>query len=139
VYNLKEAMLAKCYIEVLGLDRHSATATRLIKWKQPVEGEVRSYLLRSGLELISIVQCVRGLCESVQTGNRKAVHSPRWSTHRRRCQLAIGPARRRADEAVGVCPYTAKDQSAVYGARAGVDLTDYPERFVLPTMNREKR
>lgn len=45
MYNLKEAMLAKCYIEVLGLDRHSATATRLIKWKQPVEGEVRICLL----------------------------------------------------------------------------------------------
>lgn len=42
VYNLKEAMLAKCYIEVLGLDRHSDAAQRLIKWKQPVEGQVRS-------------------------------------------------------------------------------------------------
>lgn len=39
MYNLKEAMLAKCYIEVLGLDRHSEAAQRLIKWKQPVEGE----------------------------------------------------------------------------------------------------
>jgi DNA ligase-4 len=41
VYNLKEAMLAKCYIEVLGLDRHSDAATRLVKWKQPVDGQVR--------------------------------------------------------------------------------------------------
>ena len=42
MYNLKEAMLAKCYIEVLGLDRHSEAANRLIKWKQPVDGQVRS-------------------------------------------------------------------------------------------------
>lgn len=41
VYNLKEAMLAKCYIEVLGLDKHSDAAQRLIKWKQPIEGQVR--------------------------------------------------------------------------------------------------
>jgi hypothetical protein len=41
VYNLKEAMLAKCYIEVLGLDKHSEAAQRLIKWKQPVDGQVR--------------------------------------------------------------------------------------------------
>ena len=33
-------MLAKCYIEVLGLDRHSEAATRLVKWKQPVDGQV---------------------------------------------------------------------------------------------------
>lgn len=33
-------MLAKCYIEVLGLDRHSEAAQRLIKWKQPVDGQV---------------------------------------------------------------------------------------------------
>ncbi|RXK40753.1 hypothetical protein M231_02005 [Tremella mesenterica] len=39
VYNLKEAMLAKCYIEVLGLDKHSAAAQKLVKWKQPVDGE----------------------------------------------------------------------------------------------------
>lgn len=39
VYNLKEAMLAKCYIEVLGLDRHSEAAQRLVKWKQPVPGQ----------------------------------------------------------------------------------------------------
>ncbi|KLT43549.1 ATP-dependent DNA ligase [Cutaneotrichosporon oleaginosum] len=39
VYNLKEAMLAKCYIEVLGIDKHSESAQRLIKWKQPVEGQ----------------------------------------------------------------------------------------------------
>ncbi|KAL7418712.1 DNA ligase (ATP) [Cryptotrichosporon argae] len=39
VYNLKEAMLAKCYIEVLGLDKHSEAAQRLIKWKQPVDGQ----------------------------------------------------------------------------------------------------
>jgi DNA ligase-4 len=45
VYNLKEAMLAKCYIEVLGLDRHSEAANRLIKWKQPVDGQVSSLLL----------------------------------------------------------------------------------------------
>jgi DNA ligase-4 len=32
-------MLAKCYIEVLGLDRHSDAAQRLVKWKQPVEGQ----------------------------------------------------------------------------------------------------
>jgi hypothetical protein len=32
-------MLAKCYIEVLGLDRHSEAAQRLIKWKQPVDGQ----------------------------------------------------------------------------------------------------
>ena len=43
VYNLKEAMLAKCYIEVLGLDRHSEAAQRLVKWKQPVPGQA-SYL-----------------------------------------------------------------------------------------------
>jgi len=42
VYNLKEAMLAKCYIEVLGLDKQSEAAQRLIKWKQPVDGLVRS-------------------------------------------------------------------------------------------------
>ncbi len=40
MYNLKEAMLAKCYIEVLGLDKHSEAAQRLIKWKQPVDGQV---------------------------------------------------------------------------------------------------
>jgi hypothetical protein len=40
VYNLKEAMLAKCYIEVLGLDKHSEAAQRLIKWKQPIDGQV---------------------------------------------------------------------------------------------------
>ena len=34
-------MLAKCYIEVLGLDRHSEAAQRLVKWKQPVDGQVR--------------------------------------------------------------------------------------------------
>lgn len=39
MYNLKEAMLAKCYIEVLGLDKHSEAATRLVKWKQPVDGQ----------------------------------------------------------------------------------------------------
>ncbi|OCF31187.1 DNA ligase 4 [Kwoniella heveanensis BCC8398] len=43
VYNLKEAMLAKCYIEVLGLDRHSDAALRLIKWKQPVDGQAESH------------------------------------------------------------------------------------------------
>ncbi|WVR03601.1 hypothetical protein IAU60_000593 [Kwoniella sp. DSM 27419] len=43
VYNLKEAMLAKCYIEVLGLDRHSDAAMRLIKWKQPVDGQADSH------------------------------------------------------------------------------------------------
>ncbi|WWC85821.1 uncharacterized protein L201_000688 [Kwoniella dendrophila CBS 6074] len=43
VYNLKEAMLAKCYIEVLGLDRHSDAAMRLIKWKQPVDGKAESH------------------------------------------------------------------------------------------------
>ncbi|WWD08963.1 hypothetical protein V865_007078 [Kwoniella europaea PYCC6329] len=43
VYNLKEAMLAKCYIEVLGLDRHSEAAMRLIKWKQPVDGKAESH------------------------------------------------------------------------------------------------
>jgi DNA ligase-4 len=40
VYNLKEALLAKCYIEVLGLDKHSEAAQRLVKWKQPVDGQV---------------------------------------------------------------------------------------------------
>ena len=40
VYNLKEAMLAKCYIEVLGLDKQSDAAQRLVKWKQPVDGQV---------------------------------------------------------------------------------------------------
>ena len=40
MYNLKEAMLAKCYIEVLGLDKHSDAAQRLIKWKQPIDGDV---------------------------------------------------------------------------------------------------
>jgi hypothetical protein len=34
-------MLAKCYIEVLGLDKHSDAAQRLVKWKQPVDGQVR--------------------------------------------------------------------------------------------------
>ncbi|WRT63833.1 uncharacterized protein IL334_000758 [Kwoniella shivajii] len=43
VYNLKEAMLAKCYIEVLGLDRHSDAAMRLIKWKQPIDGQADSH------------------------------------------------------------------------------------------------
>ncbi|WWC58136.1 uncharacterized protein I303_100671 [Kwoniella dejecticola CBS 10117] len=43
VYNLKEAMLAKCYIEVLGLDKHSEAATRLVKWKQPVDGKADSH------------------------------------------------------------------------------------------------
>lgn len=33
-------MLAKCYIEVLGIDKHGESAQRLIKWKQPVEGQV---------------------------------------------------------------------------------------------------
>jgi hypothetical protein len=46
VYNLKEAMLAKCYIEVLGLDRHSDAAQRLIKWKQPVDGQVSKFDLK---------------------------------------------------------------------------------------------
>jgi len=32
-------MLAKCYIEVLGLDKHSEAAQHLIKWKQPVDGQ----------------------------------------------------------------------------------------------------
>lgn len=36
-------MLAKCYIEVLGLDRHSEAAQRLIKWKQPVEGQGENF------------------------------------------------------------------------------------------------
>ena len=48
MYNLKEAMLAKCYIEVLGLDRHSEAANRLIKWKQPVDGQVSSQSLDEG-------------------------------------------------------------------------------------------
>ncbi len=38
-------MLAKCYIEVLGLDKHSDAAQRLVKWKQPVEGQVRFHLV----------------------------------------------------------------------------------------------
>lgn len=42
MYNLKEALLAKCYIEVLGLERHSEAAQHLIKWKQPVDGLVSS-------------------------------------------------------------------------------------------------
>ncbi len=42
VYNLKEAMLAKCYIEVLGLDKHSEAAQHLIKWKQPVDGQANT-------------------------------------------------------------------------------------------------
>lgn len=46
MYNLKEAMLAKSYIEVLGIDKHSESAQRLIKWKQPVEGQVRSKRMR---------------------------------------------------------------------------------------------
>ena len=45
VYNLKEAMLAKCYIEVLGIDKHSEAAHRLVKWKQPVDGQVGTRLL----------------------------------------------------------------------------------------------
>jgi len=44
VYNLKEAMLAKCYIEVLGLDKHSDAAQRLVKWKQPIDGQVSENL-----------------------------------------------------------------------------------------------
>lgn len=35
-------MLAKCYIEVLGLDKHSETAQRLVRWKQPVDGQADS-------------------------------------------------------------------------------------------------
>ncbi|WVQ80875.1 hypothetical protein IAT38_002982 [Cryptococcus sp. DSM 104549] len=43
VYKLKEALLARCYIEVLGLKRDSEDAQRLIKWKQPaVEGQNNS-------------------------------------------------------------------------------------------------
>ena len=36
-------MLAKCYIEVLGLDKHSDAAQRLIKWKQPIDGQSESH------------------------------------------------------------------------------------------------
>lgn len=32
--------MAKCYIEVLGLDKSSDAAQRLQNWKQPVEGQV---------------------------------------------------------------------------------------------------
>lgn len=46
MYNLKEAMLAKCYIEVLGIDKQSESAQRLIKWKQPIEGQVSSQVQR---------------------------------------------------------------------------------------------
>ncbi|OXC65372.1 DNA ligase 4 [Cryptococcus neoformans] len=35
VYNLKESMLARCYIDILSLEKHSEAAQRLIKWKQP--------------------------------------------------------------------------------------------------------
>ncbi|KGB77341.2 hypothetical protein CNBG_3179 [Cryptococcus deuterogattii R265] len=38
VYNLKESMLARCYIDILSLEKHSEAAQRLIKWKQPAEG-----------------------------------------------------------------------------------------------------
>lgn len=60
VYNLKEAMLAKCYIEVLGIDKHSEAAHRLVKWKQPVDGQVgtrlrvthRTYLMSQTADFI---------------------------------------------------------------------------------------
>lgn len=38
MYNLKESMLARCYIDILSLEKHSEAAQRLIKWKQPAEG-----------------------------------------------------------------------------------------------------
>ena len=54
VYNLKEAMLAKCYIEVLGLDKHSAAAQKLIKWKQPVDGQVSQLTDQYFLLIVSL-------------------------------------------------------------------------------------
>lgn len=35
VYGIKEQAIARVYIEVLGLDKHSEAAQRLLKWKQP--------------------------------------------------------------------------------------------------------
>lgn len=31
-------MLARCYIDILSLEKHSEAAQRLIKWKHPAEG-----------------------------------------------------------------------------------------------------
>lgn len=42
VYNLKESMLARCYIDILSLEKHSEAAQRLIKWKQPAGNVSRS-------------------------------------------------------------------------------------------------
>jgi DNA ligase-4 len=39
-YGLKETALAKCYVEVLGLDPKSEAGHRLIHWKQPRPGDV---------------------------------------------------------------------------------------------------
>ncbi|WVN89251.1 uncharacterized protein L203_104469 [Cryptococcus depauperatus CBS 7841] len=35
VYRLKESTIAKCYVEVLGLEKNGSSAIRLVKWKQP--------------------------------------------------------------------------------------------------------
>lgn len=40
VYRLKEANLARAYIEVLGLDKNGDAAKHLKNWKTPVEGQV---------------------------------------------------------------------------------------------------
>lgn len=42
MYNLKESMLARCYIDILSLEKHSEAAQRLIKWKQPAGDVSRS-------------------------------------------------------------------------------------------------
>lgn len=73
MYNLKEAMLAKCYIEVLGLDKHSEAAQRLIKWKQPIDGQVGA-ALRFLLQMISaltVIICGGSEAETHLTGRRR--------------------------------------------------------------------
>jgi hypothetical protein len=71
VYNLKGAMLAKCYIEVLGLDKHSEAAQRLIKWKQPIDGQVGPNVTSSQMASIVVVICRRYEAETRLTGRRR--------------------------------------------------------------------
>lgn len=44
-YGLKETALAKCYVEVLGLDPKTEAGHRLIHWKQPRPGDVSTKCL----------------------------------------------------------------------------------------------
>ncbi|KAK4686832.1 DNA ligase 4, partial [Tremellales sp. Uapishka_1] len=84
VYNLKEQMLAKCYIEALGLDPHSPPALRMIKWKEPLPGQVESaagdfarvcyheIAARSTVELGELsVQAVNSLLDELASGRKK--------------------------------------------------------------------